>query len=462
MSKSFSRLSTLHSFTFVALLTSVASAENWPTWRGPTGDGISTESGFATEWSRETNVRWRVELPEPGNSTPIVWGDRVFVTQQMDGGKRRTLLCLDRKTGEKLWQKGVDAPEMERTHETNPYCSPSPVTDGERVIAWFGSAGLVAFDMEGNQLWQRPLGKVDHAFGYGSSPVIYGELCFLNFGPGTREFAFAVDKQTGEIVWEHEAPRPEFSFRDFEDDEEEEGEDEEDENDEDEDDGDEDDEEDEDEGDDADDDDEEDIDIFGTWSTPIVVSGEVIFCFRDEITAFEPTTGEQIWTYKGIGPMMKATPVAGEGILVALGGIESGSLGLRLGDKGLLTDSHLAWKKPRAGGRIGAGVIQDGHLYANKENGIVECLDLESGEVVWQQRLGGTDGRSEIWSSLILTDGKIYVINQKADVFVLAASPEYQLIATNSLAEMTNSSVVGSQGDLFIRTHEALWCIGSE
>ena len=145
----------------------VASAENWPSWRGPTGNGISTETDLPIKWSRQNNVRWRAELPEPGNSTPIVWGDRVFITQQMDGGKRRAVLCLDRVTGQQLWQSGVDAVEMEPTYETNPYCAPSPVTDGKRVIAWFGSSGLVAFDMDGKELWRLPLGRVDHVYGHG-------------------------------------------------------------------------------------------------------------------------------------------------------------------------------------------------------------------------------------------------------------------------------------------------------
>ena len=149
----------------VLCFASLAMAENWPAWRGVHGDGVSSESDFPTEWSREKNVRWRIDMPERSNSTPIVWGDRVFVTQAMDGGKQRTVLCLDRKTGAKVWQSGVDAVAMERTHETNPYCSPSPVTDGERVIAWFGSAGLAAFAMDGNERWRRPLGDGEHMFG---------------------------------------------------------------------------------------------------------------------------------------------------------------------------------------------------------------------------------------------------------------------------------------------------------
>jgi len=401
----------------------LARAENWPAWRGPAGDGISSETGFPLEWGPDTNVRWRVALPEPGNSTPIVWGDRVFVTQQMNGGQQRTLICFDRRTGKQLWQKGVDAPHLERTYETNPYCAPSPVTDGETVVAWFGSAGLVAYDNDGEELWRRPLGPVDHMFGYGSSPVLYGDLCLLNFGPGSREFAVAVDKKTGEIVWQHAAPlpsrKPEVNDRG------------------------------------------EPEDMFGTWSTPMIVADQAIFCFRDEITAFEPTTGKQIWTCKGLGPQILSTPIIGEGMLVALAGIRSTTLAVRLGGSGDVTDTHTAWTIPDADERLGTGVIHDGYLYANKINGIMQCIDLESGDVVWQKRLAGTGRDTESWSSLFLSDGKIYAMNKSADVFVIEASPEYKLLATNSIGgERTNSTVVGSQGNLFIRTHDALWCIG--
>jgi len=397
----------------------VSMAENWPSWRGPRGDGSSTESELPMRWSRDDNVRWRTELPEPGNSTPIVWEDRVFLTQATDGGQRRTVLCLDRKSGKRLWQSGVDAQEMEPTHQTNPYCSPSPVCDAEQVIAWFGSAGLVAFDHEGNQQWQRELGKVEHVFGYGASPILHGNLCILNFGPGTREFAVAVDKTNGRIVWRFDAPRPPGSAPSP-----------------------------------------GGSDIHGTWSTPIVVDNQLIFCFRDEVSAFEPTTGKRLWRCGGLGPQMKTSPVAGQGVVVALGGRDSSTLAVRLGGSGDVSQSHLQWKYPRANSRLGTGVIHGGHLYANRRNGVIECIELETGNVVWDKRHRGKGNTGDTWSSLFLGAGRIYAINQSADVFVLEAAPDYKLLATNSLGEYTNSTVVGSQGNLFIRTHEALWCIG--
>ena len=181
------------------LLAYAAHADNWPAWRGPEGIGAANEKSLPLRWSTNENVRWRVPLPERGNSTPIVWGRRVFVTQAVE--HRRTLLCLDRTNGKLLWQQGPTYTETESAHETNPLGSSSPVTDGERVIAWFGSAGLYCYDLDGKELWQRDLGPQKHHWGWGSSPMLHGNLCFLNFGPGVPSFLLAVDKHTGKTIW---------------------------------------------------------------------------------------------------------------------------------------------------------------------------------------------------------------------------------------------------------------------
>jgi len=157
----------------VALAAAPSLAGEWPTWRGPAGTGIADETGLPLEWNAETNVTWRVPLPGPGNSTPIVWGDRVFVTQSLEEGARRTVMCFNRADGALLWQQAVEFSGEETTHQTNPFCAASPVTDGERVIAWHGSAGLVAYDFEGNELWRRDLGSFHHIWGNAASPVLW-------------------------------------------------------------------------------------------------------------------------------------------------------------------------------------------------------------------------------------------------------------------------------------------------
>jgi outer membrane protein assembly factor BamB len=190
----------------LALLPTIATAANWPAWRGD-GTGVSSEKNLPLKWSTNDNVRWRVPLPERGNSSPIVWRDRVFVTQAASEDKRRTLMCFDRANGKLLWQSGVTYTEREQTQRDNPYCSATPATDGERVIASFGSAGLYCYDFNGKELWHRDFGKMNHVFGNGSSPIIAGDLCIFNFGPDEKARLIAVNKKTGDTVWEVEPPK---------------------------------------------------------------------------------------------------------------------------------------------------------------------------------------------------------------------------------------------------------------
>ena len=169
------------------------SADHWPEWRGPHGDGRCDEKHLPLHWSTNENIRWRVALPDRGNSTPVVWGSRIFVTQAISKEKRRTVMCLDRTSGKSLWQQGPVCETQEPSHDTNPNCSSSPVTDGQRVVSWFGSAGLYCHNLDGKELWHRDLGPQRHIWGSGSSPVIHGDRVYLNFGPGDPSFLIALD-----------------------------------------------------------------------------------------------------------------------------------------------------------------------------------------------------------------------------------------------------------------------------
>src|SRR5258708_3803419 len=180
-----------------ALLCGPLHAANWPAWRGAQGTGVCAEKDLPLHWSTNENVRWRVPLPERGNSTPVIWGNRIFVTQAIQKENRRALICFDRSNGKQLWQSAVVYQEKEMSHDTNPQCSASPVTDGERVVASFGSAGLCCYDFDGKELWHRDLGQQTHIWGNAASPMLHGELCILNFGPGERTFLIAVNKKTG-------------------------------------------------------------------------------------------------------------------------------------------------------------------------------------------------------------------------------------------------------------------------
>jgi outer membrane protein assembly factor BamB len=418
----------------------VGHAENWPQWRGPQGNGVSPLTGVPTTWDRETNVKWQTSLAEPGNSTPVVWGDAIFLAQPRSEQQQRGLLCFDRETGLLRWQTSVPYEEEEATHRTNPYCSSSPVTDGERVMVWLGSAGLHCFDMQGNRLWQRDLGPQSHMWGYGTSPILVGSLCILNFGPGTQEKLLAVDKTTGDTVWEvaaledadelalsgHEnngnadPPKEDASRAEI---------------------------------------------LRGSWGTPIVVNAagrqELVVAHPRRITAYNPQTGELLWTCGGYAPLVYASPMYGDGHIVALGGYAGASLAVRPGGNGNVTETHRAWHKPRDGSWLGTGVVHEGHLYIGDMQGILHCIKLDTGDVAWKERLPGSSGRGDTWSSITMSgDGLMYLLNQGGDTFVFRPSPKgYEQIARNALGEDTNASIVLTNGQVLIRTQQSLWCI---
>jgi outer membrane protein assembly factor BamB len=415
------RVLTIHFAT-----TSVLIAANWPAWRGPHGTGVCDEKNLPLRWSTNENVRWRVSLPERGNATPIVWGNRVFVTQAIEKESRRTLLCFDRANGALLWQQGPTYPEKEMTHDTNPQCASSPVTDGERVVAWFGSAGLYAYDFTGKELWRRDLGRQAHIWGTGSSPAIYGDLCFLNFGPGERTFLIAVNKKTGQTVWQVDEPG----------------------------------------GDSGEKKPGQDKPLWiGSWSTPVLIQAggreELVLTWPKRVVSFNPKTGKELWTCAGINPLVYTSPLyeANKEIIVAMGGFGGMALAVKAGGSGDVTATHRLWQHPKTKQRIGSGVIHDGHIYILNDPGVAECWELESGKLIWEERLTGAGKDNTSWSSMVLSDGKLYVVNHSGDTFVLKASPKFELLATNSLYEHTNASVAVSNGEIFLRTYQHLWCI---
>jgi outer membrane protein assembly factor BamB len=408
--------SALRAVVLVLALAAAGRADNWPGWRGPHGDGHSAEKDLPLTWGRDDHVRWKVPLPDAGNSSPVVWGKRVFLTQATEKGTRRALLCFDRADGKLLWKRETVYGEKEPTHATNPYCSATPVTDGERVIVSFGSAGLVCYDLAGKELWRREVGKLHHIWGNASSPILHGGLAILWCGPGERQFLRAVDKRSGQTVWEHQEPGGDFG-RDPKD-------------------------------------------WIGSWSTPIVVKvdghEELILSVPRMVKGFDPKTGKELWSCAGLGRLVYTSPVYAQGIVVAMSGYHGPALAVRAGGKGDVTRTHRLWHHvSRIPQRIGSPVIVGDHVYHLNEDGVVQCFELKTGKDVWhQERLGGTS-----WGSLVAADGRLYVTNQQGTTFVLAAGPRFQRLASNPLGERVLASIAVSNGDLFIRSYRHLWCI---
>lgn len=262
-------------------------ADNWPAWRGLDGQGHSAEKGLPVKWSATESVRWKVTLPDAGNSTPIIWGDRIFLTQATGNGAHRLVMCFARADGKLLWQHDTPFKGQEATHRTNPYCSASPVTDGERVIASLGSAGMVCLDMAGKELWRVDLGKLEHIWGNATSPILHGDLAILWCGPGERQFLLAVNKKTGKEVWRHDEPGGNSGRGDAKK-------------------------------------------WAGSWSTPIIVpvgkAEHLIVPVPGALKGFDPATGKELWSCSGLGKLSYASPVHAGGIVVAMAGYHGPAL----------------------------------------------------------------------------------------------------------------------------------------
>lgn len=407
-----------------------ARSDDWPAWRGADGQGRSGETKLPLRWEPKENVRWRIPLPDAGNSTPVVWGDRIFLTQASDkttwppkdtgGGpasaETRSLYCFARADGKTLWQAKVTYKPLESTHPTNPFCSASPITDGERVYASFGSAGLYCYDFAGQEVWHKGLGKMEQIWGNGSSPILYKNLCILWVGPGENQVLVASDKMTGNEVWRVSVPGGRSGF-------------------------------------------DGNKNWIGSWSTPIVARvgdrDELILGVPEKLKAFDPATGKELWSCDGLGKLVYTSPVISrEGIVVAMSGYGGPAMAVRAGGKGDVTATHRLWHHTRSNPqRIGTGVIVGEHLFILNDPGIAQCLEVATGKEVWAERLGSS------WSCVTAAGDRLYVPDRSGTTYVLKAGPKFELLARNQLGEPVYASLTPSGGDVFVRTYKALWCI---
>lgn len=415
-----------------AWLGEVCWGDNWPGWRGPSGQGISRETDLPVTWSRTENVRWKVELPDVGNSSPVVWGDRVFLTQASEkslwppqrlensrtdtsiGGtavaEKRSVICIQLMSGKVLWQRDVVYKEPEVTHRTNPFCSATPVTDGERVIAHHGSAGLVCYDMQGELLWKYDHEKIHHIWGNASSPILYGDLVIIWCGPGDRQFLLAVDRRTGKKVWEHFEPDGNSG---------------------------------------------ESGKLLGTWATPIIVrigeQDQLIMPIPYKFKAFDPKTGRELWASDGLGGYVYGSAVYDDGVAAC------GNTVYKLGPEGVVKQKRIR-RGPGKGPH--SGVLAGGYLYMG---GVTPaCIELATGNDVWKGQINKRPGTTTTWGSIVHAGDKLYFTDQKGTTLILAAGPKYEVLALNELGERTNASIAVSQGNILIRTWKHLWCIGRE
>ncbi len=414
----------LSAAAFLSLLSAALTiGAEWRQFRGPGGLAISDEKGLPVKWSSQDNIVWRTQLPGPGASSPVTLGQRVFVTSYSGYGievakpgdmneLKRHLLCLDRGNGQIVWQKQFDPKLPEHKYEGegayHGYAASTPITDGERLFVFFGKSGVFCFDLDGNQLWQASAGEGTHGWGSGTSPVLYKNLLIIN-GSVESGSMFAFEKMTGDQVWKAGG-------------------------------------------------------IGAAWNTPVLVnvpSGEteLVVSVSDWIIGLHPDTGKELWRCEGVHRYVCPSVVAHDGVVYAIGGGHT-SLAIRAGGKGEVTKTHVVWRENR-GSNVSSPIYLDGHIYwASESGGVVNCQEAATGRTVYQKRLEPDSGL--IYASPILADGKLYYVSQRNGTYVVAAKPEFELLAHNVMEDdnsRTNGSLAVSNGQLLLRTDRALYCI---
>lgn len=397
---------------------------DWTQFRGPGGLGISDDKGVPVKWSSTDNLAWKVELPGPGASSPIVVGNRVFLTCYTGYGLepakgdpnelRRHLLCFDRNTGKELWKKSFEPKLPEHKYEGegsyHGYAASTPVSDGERLYVFFGKSGVFCFDLDGQQLWQASVGDGINGWGSGCSPVLFGKLLLVNASIENGSLV-ALDKLTGKEVWRAGG-------------------------------------------------------VGAAWNTPLLVNAksrtEVVVSAQNRLLSFDPNDGKSLWNADGVHRYVCPSVVAHDDVVFAIGGGHT-SLAVRAGGSGDVTESHGVWRKPK-GSNVGSPVYLAGHLFwATDGGGIVCCQNAATGEFIYEKRLEPSAGT--IWSSPVLADGKLYFVSQRNGTFVVAAKSEFEQLAHNTFADddsRTNASPAVHQGQLLLRTDRALYCIGQK
>lgn len=396
-------------------------ASGWPQFRGPDGMGKSNAVGLPLTWNESTNIAWKTPLPGAGASSPIVIGDRIYLTSytgyfvpNQDGGRKedltRHLIAIDRTNGSIVWDKAVPAkmPEEDQIRDHG-FAANTPAADEDRVYTFFGKTGVIAFDHNGNQIWVADVGSKTHGWGTAASPILYRDLVFINASVES-ESLIALDRKTGKEKWR--APG-----------------------------------------------------IREAWNTPAVVTSasgrdELIVATQGDVLAFDPENGKRLWSCKtDISWYMVPSVVAGNGIIYCLGG-RSGvaALAVKTGGSGDVTATHRLWTGMK-GSNVSSPVLLGEYLYwMHEQRGIAYCADADNGEIVYEERL---DRGDQGYASALLADGRLYYLNRNGRMFVVAAKPKFEQLAINDLRDGStfNASPVVDGQRLLIRSDKFLYCI---
>ena len=402
------RLGTLLLFT--CCVTTYVVADEWPGWRGPERSGHSKETGLPTHWNA-TSVVWKTAIPGVGQSSPVVWGERIFLTAALEKGKKRIVLCVDRNKGNILWQHEAWSGVPEKSHQMNGWASATCATDGERVIAFFGKGGLHCYGVDGKKLWSRNLGTFPGPWGTSACPLLVGDIVIQNCDSTAGAFLVAVNKHTGKDVWKTPRPNPEK----------------------------------------------------GGWSSPVLVDAgkrkEIVLNGEDFVIGYDPASGQELWKCQTFNGRGEPTVAPGTGLVYVINGLAGDIYAVKLGGTGDVTKSHMAWHTPRKGKRDQPSPIVAGnYLLAADMEGVTTCYDGVTGKVFWKERLRGS-----FTASPIAAGGLVYFLSEAGTTSVLEPGPTFKLLTENSLGasgEIFRASLSASNGQIFARSQTHLYCIG--
>ena len=382
----------------------------WPRWRGPSGQGLVDGSGYPDTWSESENVLWKTPVPGNGNSSPIVWDDRIFLTTAYSGGQRLSLLAYRRSDGALLWESFAPDGRSERVHQKNGHASATPTTDGERVYVSFGARGLMAFSMDGDLIWSQDVGQISNYHGTAGSPLVYRDRIIIFQDHAAGSFVAAFDSGTGEQLWR--TPRQ----------------------------------------------------ASVGWGSPIAVHvedhDEIIVHSQRRVQAYDPDSGLELWRCNGNTFEVIPTPVVGYGMLFCSSGRAGPTMAIRPGGAGDVTDSHLVWSSPRGSPFVPSPILYGDQIYmVNDMASIATSFDARTGETTWQGRLG-VARREGFSASPVAVDGKVFFTNDNGETFVLRAGREFEVLYVNDIGERTLASPALVDGRWYFRTGQNLIAIG--
>ena len=404
--------------SFALALSYTLKASDWPQFRGPGGQGVAEASGLPVKWGDGENIVWKTKLPGAGASSPIIIGERVYLTAHSGYGlgveNPGTLddlmlhvLCLEAKDGSIVWDTKVKpaAGEQPKVRDHG-YAAQTPASDGEAIYVFFGKTGVFKFDMQGKQLWQSSVGSKTHNWGSGTSPVLFKNLVIVNASIESGNLV-ALDKATGKEVWKKGG-------------------------------------------------------MAESWNTPHIVrlangTSELVVSVKNKVLAFDPESGKELWQCRAVPDYVCPSIVSREGVIYAIGGRQSKAFAIRCGGKGDVSGTHVVWQRD-VGANVSSPAIDGDYLYwASDRDQRAYCLRLSDGEQMYAQKFP-----AQPYASVLIADGRQYIVTRHKGTVVLAAKPEHEQLAVNKLTDkgQFNASPAVHKNRLYLRSDTTLYCIG--